>query len=81
MVARKLLVVELGEEFRKNGQRIGDGTAIDAGVQIAHRAGELDLIVVEAPETVGDGRHALAEHGGIGTRSASAVSFSLWFWT
>ena len=62
----EIVVVELGEEFRKNGQRIGDGTAIDAGVQIAHRAGELDLIVVEAPETVGDGRHALAEHGGIG---------------
>jgi len=42
------VVVELGEEFRKNGQRIGDGTAIDAGVQDRRTGpGELDLIVVE----------------------------------
>src|SRR5208282_3490770 len=73
----EILVVEFGEEFRKNGQRIGDGTAIDARVQIAYRAGQRDLIIVEAAETIGNGGHAFAEHGGIGNEESVSLQLFL----
>src|SRR6266481_6128632 len=42
----EILVVQLGEEFRKNGQGIRDRAAVDAGMKVAGRAGELDLVII-----------------------------------
>ena len=58
--------MKLGEKFGEDGERIGDSAAINAGVKIAFRAGQLNLVVVEAAKSVGDRRHAFAEHGSIG---------------
>src|SRR5260370_22635725 len=58
-------------------ERLGTGTAIDTGVQIALRARQLNLVVVEAAQTVSNGRNTLAQHGGI--RNDKRIGFELFF--
>jgi hypothetical protein len=44
-------------------------------VEIAFRAGQLDLIVVEAAKAVGDGRDAFAKHGSVGDDEGIGFQF------
>ncbi len=67
--------MEFSEQFRKNSEGIGDRATVDAGVQIAHRSGEFDLIVVQAAQTVGDGGNTLGQHGGIGNDEGIGFKF------
>ena len=62
----EIFVVKFCEQFREKCQWIGNGTAIDAGVKVAHGAGQLDLVIVQSAQAVGDRRDAFAEHGSIG---------------
>jgi len=50
----KLLVVQLGEKFGEDSERVRNSTAVHAGVEISFGSGEFDLIVVEAAQAVGD---------------------------
>ena len=62
----EILVVKLGEKLGENRQRIGNRAAVHAGMKIAHGAGQFDLIIIQAAQSVGDGGHALGEHRRIG---------------
>src|SRR6266849_744703 len=73
----KIFVVQLGKKLGQNRERIGDRATVDPGVQIARGAGELDLIVVQPAQTVGDGGHALGEHGSV--RDDQGIGFQLFF--
>jgi hypothetical protein len=62
----EIFVVELGKKFSEDGEGIGDCATINAGVKIAFWASQLDLVVVEAAKSVGNGRDAFAKHGSVG---------------
>ena len=64
----EILVVKLGEEFRQDGEGIGDCAAINTGVEVALRAGQFDLIVIQAAQSVSDGGDAFPQHGRIGNQ-------------
>src|SRR5208282_4974645 len=61
----EILVVELGDHFSQNRNRIRDGAAENARVQILHGSGDFDLIVVQSPKAVRNRRNALRQHRGI----------------
>jgi len=44
----KILCRGAWRKFGKNRERIRHSAAVDAGVQVALRAGQLDLVVVQA---------------------------------
>src|SRR5260370_37874158 len=46
-------------------------------MQIALRSGQFDLIVVQAPQTVGNGGNALAKHGSIGDHESAGLELFL----
>ncbi len=50
----EILVVQLPEEFGEDSERIWNGAAVHARMEIALGAGEFDLVVVEAAQTVSD---------------------------
>ncbi len=75
----EILVVQFGKELGQDGERIGDGAAVDAGVQIAGRSSQFNLVVIESAQSVGDGGHALGEHGGIGNDQRVGFEFFLVF--
>src|SRR5712692_5871962 len=73
----KIFVVQLGKKLGQNRERIGNRAAVDPGVQIARGAGQLDLIVVQPAQTVGDGGHALGQHGSV--RDDQGIGLELFF--
>src|ERR1700682_4364986 len=44
-------------------------------MKIASWAGQLDLVVIEAPQTISDGRNALREHGRVGYQQGIGFEF------
>src|SRR6266567_4034659 len=70
-------VVKFREQLRQDRERIGNGAAINAGMQIALRAGQFDLIVVQAAQAVSNGGNALAEHGSIGDNESVGLELFL----
>ena len=57
--------MQLGKKLGQDGQRIGNGAAEDARVQILRRTGDFDLVVVQPAQAVGDRGHAARQHGGV----------------
>src|SRR5690606_34245090 len=51
-----LVIVKGSDHPTKNIDRVGYSTAIDPGMEVAVRAGNLDLHIAEAAETYGYGR-------------------------
>src|SRR5260370_14140235 len=58
---------------------MGNGTAIDAGMKVAHGTGQLDLVIVQSAQAVGDGRDAFGKHGGVGNHERIGFEFFLIF--
>ena len=61
----KIVVVKLGDHFGQNRDGVGNGAAKDSGVQVLRRSGNLQLVIVQTPEAIGDRRNAFGQHGGI----------------
>ena len=62
----EILVVQLGDRLRQNGDRIRNSAAENSRVQILRRPGDFDLIIIQAAQAVGDRRNALGQHGRVG---------------
>jgi len=71
----EIFVVQLGEQFSENGERVGDRAAVDARVQVADGAGQFDLVIVETAQTIGDGGDTFSEHGSV--RNDERIGFQL----
>ena len=69
--------MELGKKFGKNSEGIGNGAAINTGMEIAHRPGQLDLVIIQPAQAVGDRRDALAQHRGVGDNQGIRLQFFL----
>ena len=67
--------MQLGKKLREDCEGIRDSTAINAGMQVALRAGQFNLVVVQAAQAVGDGGNAFAEHGSIGDEEGICFQF------
>src|SRR5580658_222366 len=61
----EILVVELGDHFGQNRDRIRDGAAENSRVQVLHGSGDFDLIIVQTPKAVRNRRNAFRQHRGI----------------
>ena len=61
-----------GQDLRQGVGRIGDRAAERAGVQIAVGAADVKLVVGDAPQAVGDGRHAGGELAAVADHHAIA---------
>ena len=69
--------MKLREKLREDCEGIRDGAAVYTGVQISLRAGQFDLVIVQAAQTVGDGGYAFAKHGSI--RDDEGIGLELGF--
>jgi len=74
----EILVMEPGEKFGENRERVRHSAAVDAGVQVALRAGQLDWCSSVRVNVGWRGRLCRAWKYPK-TMSASAFSFSLFF--
>jgi hypothetical protein len=73
----EILAVKLRKQFGENRQRIGDRTAVDAGVEVTRGAGEFDLVIIQSAQAIGDRRHAFRKHRGV--RNDQRIGFELFF--
>ena len=59
-------IEELAEDFGQFVGGVGDGSAVDAGVQVVVGSVQFDFEIKHAPECVGDGGGVFVPHGGVG---------------
>ena len=76
-MTREFLSCSLANSSAEDRQRIGNGAAKNAGVQVLRGPGDFDFVVVEAAQGVGDRRDAAREHAGV--RDDQGIGFELRF--
>ena len=62
----EILVVQPGKQLTEDGERVGNGSAKNAGVQILRRAGNLHLVIVQAAQAIRNRRDSGREHRRVG---------------
>ena len=62
----EIAFVKFRDHFGQNRDGIGNGATERSGMQVLRRSSNFNLIIVQTPQTIGDRRDALGEHGCIG---------------